>query len=161
MKKSEKLCDLSSRSGMKEATQTKTALFGLVLASLFLGIWMFFPQMVGADVEWKIIKDLDLKAKPLDIAPSVDGKWLFILASGEILIFSIPEGRITDQIPVDKEFDRIAPLMRPNLITVTSNTKKSLQVIWFEPIYKIDVAGLPFRGPQEAPVTIAVFDDYQ
>ena len=146
---------------MKEGTQTTAKVVGLVLVCLFAVIWIFFPQMVGADVEWRIIKDLDLKTKPLDIAPSVDGKWLFILTSGEILIFSIPEGTITDRIPVDKDFDRIAPLMRPNLITLTSNTKKSLQIILFETIHKIDTAGLPFKGPQEASVTIAVFDDYQ
>ena len=30
-----------------------------------------------------------------------------------------------------------------------------------ETIYKIDVSGLLFKGPKDAPVTIAVYDDYQ
>jgi hypothetical protein len=133
----------------------------LILTSLLLASWTFSPQIVQAGVEWRIIKDLDLKTKPLDIAPSVDGKWLFILTPGEILIFSIPEGTITDRIPVDKDFDRIAPLLRPDLLTITSSTKNTLQVIRFETIYKIDLTGLPVKGPQEALVTVAVFDDYQ
>ena len=93
--------------------------------------------------------------------PPVDGKWLFILTPGEILIFSISEGTITDRIPVDKDFDRIAPLPRPDMLTITSSTKKTLQIILFETVYKIDVTGLPFKGPQDASVTVAVFDDYQ
>ena len=133
----------------------------LILALFFVASWTFFPQIVQADVEWRIIKDLDLKTKPLDIAPSVDGKWLFILTPGEILIFSIREGTINDRIPVDKDFDRIAPLLRPDLLTLTSSTKKTLQVVRFETIYKIDLTGLPFKGLQEASVTVAVFDDYQ
>jgi len=133
----------------------------LILALFFVAGWTFFPQIVRADVEWRIIKDLDLKTSPLDVTPSADGKWLLILTPGEILIFSIPEGTITDRIPVDKDFDRIAPLPRPNMFTITSSTKKALQVILFETIYKINVAGLPFKGPQDAAVTAAVFDDYQ
>jgi hypothetical protein len=47
------------------------------------------------------------------------------------------------------------------MFTVASSTKKTLQMILFEAVYKIDVTGLPFKGPQGASVTIVVFDDYQ
>jgi hypothetical protein len=138
----------------------KTAVF-LVLAFFFFAGGAFLPQIVQADVEWRIIKDLKLETTPLDITPSTDGKWLYILAPGEILIFSISEGTIFDRIPVDKDFDRIAPLPRPGFFTITSSTKKTLQVILFETIYKIDLTDSPFRGPKDALVTVAVFDDYQ
>ena len=133
----------------------------LVLAFLFVAGWTFFPQIVQADLEWRIIKDLDLKTTPLDVAPSADGKWLLILTPGEILVYSFPEGKITDRIPVDKDFDRIASLPRADMFTIASSTKKALQIILFEAVYKIDVTGLPFKGPQDASVTIIVFDDYQ
>jgi len=133
----------------------------LVLVFLFVAGWTFFPQIVQADLEWRIIKDLDLKTTPLDVAPSADGKWLLILTPGEILVYSFPEGKITDRIPVDKDFDRIASLPRADMFTIASSTKKALQIILFEAVYKIDVAGLPFKGPQDASVTVVVFDDYQ
>ncbi len=123
--------------------------------------WTFFPQIVQADMEWKVVKDLDLKTTPLDIASSADGKWLLILTPGEILVFSLPEGMITERIPVDKDFDRIASLPRADMVTITSSTKKALQIILLESVYKFDVSGLPFRGPQDASVAIVVFDDYQ
>jgi len=133
----------------------------LVLAFLFWGGWTFFPRAVQADLEWKVIKDLDLKTTPLDVAPSTDGKWLFILTPGEILAYSFLEGKITDRIPVDKDFDRIASLPRPDMVTISSSAKKVLQIILFEAVYKIDVTGLPFKGPSDAAVTVVVFDDYQ
>ena len=133
----------------------------LVLAFFCVAGWTFFPQIVQADLEWKIIKDLDLKATPLDVASSADGKWLFILTPGEILAYSFAEGMITDRIPVGKDFDRIAPLPRPDMLTIASSTRKALQIILLEAVYKIDLTGLPFKGPSEAAVTIAVFDDYQ
>ena len=33
--------------------------------------------------------------------------------------------------------------------------------MWFESVHKIDLTGLPFKGPQKAWVTVVVFDDYQ
>ncbi len=132
-----------------------------VLAILVMVAWASFPKMVQADVEWKVLKSLDLKATPLDVAPSMDGQRLFVLTPGEILVYSIPEGKITDHIPVDKEFDRIVALPRGDTLSISSSSKKMLQVILLENIYKIDVSGLPFKGPKDAPVTIAVYDDYQ
>ena len=132
-----------------------------LLVFLFVAGWTFFPQIVQADLEWRVIKDLDLKTTPLDVAPSLDGKWLFILTSGEFLVYSFTEGRITDRIPVDKDFDKIASLPRADMFTIASTTKKALQIILFEAVYKIDVTGLPFKGPQDASVTVVVFDDYQ
>ena len=132
-----------------------------ILAILVMVAWASFPKVVQADVEWKVLKSLDLKATPLDVAPSADGQRLFVLTPGEILVYSIPEGKITDRIPVDKEFDRIVSLPRGDALSISSSTKKMLQVITLESLYKIDVSGLPFKGPKDAPDTIAVYDDYQ
>ena len=139
----------------------KKTIIIFVLAFFFSAGWIPFPQIVQADLEWRIIKDLDLKTTPLDVAPSADGKWLFVLTPGEILVYSFPEGKITNRIPVDKDFDRIASSPRADTLTITSSTKKALQMILLEAVYKIDVASLPFKGPQDASVTIIVFDDYQ
>ena len=132
-----------------------------VLPIVVMVAWAFFPDVVRADVEWKVLKSLDLKAAPLDVAPSMDGQRLFVLTAGEILVYSIAEGKITDHIPIDKEFDRIVAVPRGDTLSVSSSKKKMLQVIMLESIYKIDVSGLPFKGPKDAPVTIAVYDDYQ
>ena len=133
----------------------------ILLIFLFLAGWISFPNLVQADMEWRILKDLNLQATPLDVTPSADGQWLFILTPGEILVYSFQEGKITDRISVDKGFDRIASLPRANALTLTSSTKKELRIILLEVVHKIDVTGLTFKGPQNAPVTIAVFTDYQ
>jgi hypothetical protein len=133
----------------------------ILLFFVFMTGWTVFPQIVPADMEWKVIKDLELKATPLDVTSSADGKWLLILTPGEILVYSFPEGIITERVPVDKDFDRIASLPRADMVTITSSTKKALQIILLESVYKFDVSSLPVKGPQDASVTIVVFDDYQ
>jgi len=161
MKKRKRLRNGCRGNSKKRLVKISARRIVLILACLLLATWTFSPQILQAEVEWKILKDLELINTPLDIAPSVDGKWLFILTPGEILIFSVSEGTLSDRIPVDKDFDRIAPLRRPDLLSLTSSTKKTLRVILFETIHKFDLTGLPYKGPQEARVTVAVFDDYQ
>jgi len=133
----------------------------LIACAIFAVAALISPHIARAEVEWKVIKDLDLKKTPLDVAPSLDGKWLYVLTPGEVVIYSFVDGTITDRISVDKSFDKIASLPRPDALVVSSSAKKSLQIVLLERSYRIDVTGSPFRGPQEAPVTIVVFDDYQ
>ncbi len=124
---------------------------------------IFSPQIARGEMDWRIIKELDLKVSPLDIAPSADGRRLFILTPGEILVYAIAEGKISDRIRVSKEFDRIAasPSPRADILTLTSSTQKTLQMIMLEAVQKINITGLPFKGSADAFVTIAVFTDYQ
>jgi hypothetical protein len=133
----------------------------MVLAFLSLAGWAPFLPTAQAGLEWKIAAGMDLKASPLDVAPSADGQWLYILTPGEILVYSMQESKITDQVPVGKEFDRIVSLPRANGLTLSSSTKNTIQIILLENVFTIDVSGLPFKGPRDAPVTVAVFDDYQ
>ena len=121
----------------------------------------FFLQPACAEVEWTTTKKMNLKAAPLDSAPSADGQRLFILTRGEILIYSIPQYKVMNRIPVDKSFDKLTISPKSNSLIITSSTKKTLEIIQLEFIQNIDISGLPVKGPKGAPVTIAVFSDYQ
>jgi len=122
---------------------------------------MWVPQLVPADLEWTVKKQLNLDVSPLDISPSLDGQWIFILARGEILVYSVSEDRVVNRIPVDKAFDRLTHSPRTNSLILSSRTEKTVKIIELELIHKIDISGLPFRGSEHARVTIAVFSDYQ
>ncbi len=122
---------------------------------------IFSPQIARGEMDWRIIKQLDIKTPPPDVAPSADGRRLFILTPGEILVYAILEERITDRIPVGREFDKIAASPRADIVTLTSSVQMTLQMIVLEAVQKINVTGLPFKGSADAFVTIAVFTDYQ
>ena len=139
----------------------KKRLTMLLLVLFFAAGWILFPQSPQAALEWSVLKTIDLKAAPLDVAPSLDGQWIYILTPGELQTYSVQEGKVTDQMAVDKEFDRIAVAPRPNMLTISSSSKKTVQIVMLQPVYKIDVANAPFKGPRDAPVTLVVFDDYQ
>ena len=119
------------------------------------------PLLSHADMEWRVVKELQLKDQPLDMANALDGKTLFILVSGEVLIQSMRSNDISQRIPVGKEFDRLAYSPRNNTLILTSSSAKTLKIIQLDRIHQFDYSGLPYLGPKNAPVTIAVFSDYQ
>ena len=123
--------------------------------------WICVPQPFPADVEWTIKKQLNLEASPLDISTSAGGRWIFILAPGEVLVYSVSEDKVVTRIPVDKAFDRLRHAAKSNTLVLSSKSEKTVKIIQLELIHKFDLSGLPFKGPENAPVTMAVFGDYQ
>jgi hypothetical protein len=123
--------------------------------------WFHGTQLAHAQLEWTITKQRDLQATPLDIAPSADGQWLYMLTPGEILAYSVVKDTVAHRIPVDDAFDRLAYSARGNSLILTSTANKTLQMIQLEFRQNIVLSGLPVHGPADAPVTVAVFNDYQ
>jgi len=134
-------------------------IFGMVLFVILSCVSV--PQLIFAGVDLAIIKQTNLDVQPLDIATSPDGEVIYVLARGEILVYSIDEGKVSNRIPIDKHFDKLTCGVEDNMLILTSSSSKTLKIIRVDFKYNISIDGLPFKGPANAPVTIAVFDDYQ
>ena len=137
----------------------KKGILALLLITILGGVSA--PQLLHADMEWRVIKELELKDQPLEIVNALDGKTLFILVPGEVLIQNMRSNDISQRIPVGKEFDKLAYSPRNNTLILTSSSTKTLKIIQLERIHQFDYSGLPYLGSKNAPVTIAVFSDYQ
>lgn len=135
---------------------------GLVtaIATLFaIGFSAVPAGSVGLD--WENRQELKLDKEALDIASSVDGKWLFVLIPGEIVVYPLTGGGSIARIPVDSGSDRLSHSQQDNCIIVSSRIGKQVRIIDLQEIYDIDISGLPFKGPKDAPVVITIFTDYQ
>jgi hypothetical protein len=85
---------------------------------------------------------------------------IFILTPGAVLIYSATDQAVLDRIPVEKPFDRIA-YQDPDRLVLTAGDPSRINIIRFSRIYDIDLSGRAVKGPLDAKVTLAVFDDYQ
>jgi WD40 repeat protein len=133
----------------------------------FMSLIVFFVVSVGfvstasAELEWTFRKQVPLTSAPLDNAVSTDGQLLFMLSPGEIAVYSLTQSKTINTIPIDPDYNRISVSPKGSSLIVTSSAGKSLKIIDLEFVYQIDISGLPLKGSADAPVTIAVFSDYQ
>ncbi len=121
---------------------------------------VFFSHSL-ASVEWDVQRTLKLENSPVDVAVSVNGKWIFVLTDqGNILIYSA-DGTLKDKIAVGNHVDGIKAGPREDILFLTSRKNKTVQDITLDFIYDIDISDSPFKGPSHAPVVIVVFCDFQ
>jgi len=135
----------------------QVTILGLVLGS------MFISQPVRADFEWSPAKQLNLEAAPVDLSISADGQWMFILTPDQVLIYSPSTEKVITRIPVEGAFDKLTHFSEDTSLTLvlSSSSDKTLKIIHLDIDHDISISGLPHKGPENAPVTIAIFNDYQ
>ena len=128
---------------------------------LIVLIGAVFSSSAPAAVDWKIQQTLNLDAAPVDMAVSLNGKWIFVLTDqGTINIYS-PGGVFKDKLPVGKHIDQIKAGPREDVLLLKSRQNKTVQVLILDFIQQINVSGYPFKGPADAPVTLVVFSEFQ
>lgn len=137
----------------------ETVMKKIWLLAVLLGF--FSCSSAWADLSWKTMRDFNLEKEPLDVASSADGQSLFILVPGEIIVYSVIGNEIKKKIPIDNGFDRITYAPRLHAIIVTASGSKTLRVVKLQDIHEFDLSGLPYKGAENAPVTIVVFSGYQ
>ena len=133
----------------------------IVVITVLIVLGSITMSHAAASVEWNVQKTLQLESAPIDLAVSPDGKQIFVLNDlGQILIYS-SAGSFLDKIDVGNQFDHIKVSPKGDHLILNSRKKKSVQVITLDFIQNVNISGSPFKGSEDAPVVIAVFDDFE
>jgi hypothetical protein len=142
---------------MLKKTVTISALFLLPLMASPI------PSQASQDssIDTSVKATWEIGAKPIDIVHTLDNKRVFILGDdSKVHVFST-EGRKQGAIQVDKGVTAIDIAPRGELLYLVNqkdNTFTSLTVSFNA---TIDITGAPFLGDENAPVTLALFSDFQ
>ena len=129
---------------------------------ILLSVLLFcFTSMAQAEVEKGASKTIKLEAKPIDMTVSGDGKYTFILAEGgKVLIFD-KSGVQKDTLQVSDSVVSIGTSPSGDFLLLADSKANTVEVLKISFVVDIDISGLPFKGPADASVVIAVFSDYQ
>lgn len=129
----------------------------LLILSITLG---FFTHSL-ATVDWDLRNTLPLEESPLDVAVSRSGNWIFVLTDqGNIFVYSLL-GILNDKIKIGNHVDQIEAGPIEEILLLKSEKDKTIQILTLEFVKHIDTSGSPFKGPEDAPVVIAVFSEFQ
>ena len=112
-------------------------------------------------VEWNVQKSFKLEKPPLDVAVASSGKWIFVLAEGGNLLIYSADGTLKERIVVESHVDGVAAGAKEDILFLSSRKASTVQKIELDFVYDINTVGAPFKGPKDAPVVIAVFNDFQ
>jgi hypothetical protein len=131
----------------------------LITIAIVLGA--FTNGLASDNVEWNVYKTMQLDATPIDVVLTPDGRRIFVLTDqGEVLIYS-STNKMEAKIDVGKHVDQIKLGPRGETLILKSSKNKTVQLVTIDFVQKINTSGSPFKGPKDAPVVIAVFDDFQ
>ena len=116
---------------------------------------------VHAAVETSLQNTLRTEAVPIDVAVSPDGRSTFVLTDkGNVVVFD-NLGKLKDTINVGAHIDQIEIGPGGERLFATSRQNKTVEIILLDFISRIETGGSVFKGPENAPVTIAVFSEFQ
>ncbi|MGB5424048.1 MAG: hypothetical protein WBN03_17925 [Desulfobacterales bacterium] len=131
-----------------------------VFFSTLVALFFMLPVCFAA-LDWNVLQTFNLKDPPLDVAFSTSRNKVFILTGeGQIQVYE-PNGTLDETMDVGKEFDRISHIQGSDVLVLSSREKKTVQIIKLNFVERIDTSGSPFRGPENAPVVVAVFSDFE
>ena len=112
-------------------------------------------------VEWTIQRTLQLEESAVDVAIAPDGRRIFVLTDqGKIMIYS-SNLRVEAEMDVGKDVSQIKIGPQWDTLILNNRKNKTVQIISLDFIRNIDVSGSPYKGPEDAPVVVAVFSDFE
>jgi hypothetical protein len=126
---------------------------------LIISFCLTMPAVAKTD--WQVQRKVQLEQAPIDLLISSNNKWIYVLTSnGQIAIYAA-SGQLKDTIDVGLDVDQIKAGPRDDILFLLSRKSKSVQIITIDFTEEITTEGSPAKGPTDAPVTIAVFSDFQ
>jgi hypothetical protein len=134
---------------------------GLTAAAVIVMLSAFMPPPAGAEVRWRELKSMNLDSAPEDICLSADGTTIYVLTRSKAVLVLNADGSRRDGFTLDEPADRIAVSPRGDALILTNRETGKLRIIGLEFVHQINAGDSPFRGPQDAPVVVTVFSDFQ
>ena len=128
---------------------------------LLVALMFCFSGLVMAEVEMGQAKTFKLDAKPIDMATSADGKYTYVLAEGGKVFIIDSSGMVKDSLTVSESVVSIGTSPSGDFLLLADSKSNTLELVKISFVIDVDIAGLPFKGPANAPVVVAVFSDYQ
>ena len=130
------------------------------VALLMLG-FILTAVSVGAEMQVELNKRQPLGKTPLDIAQSVSDGRLFVLLEGGTVQILSANGQIQERFQADPDVTTLEVSPDGKRLYLGNAKRNELQLIDLSVVYELPVNNSATKGPDDAPVTLVLFDDFQ
>ena len=115
----------------------------------------------SAQTKWQVRQTFNFENEPLDMVVATRSRRVYVLTDkGEIQVYAL-DGKLKGKIDVGTDVFRIMAGANEEFLFLLKRNSKSMQAITIDLTENINIQGSPFKGPPNAPVTVAVFSDFQ
>ena len=138
-------------------------IFRLVKSCLILIVIVMMTTAFPAygEVETSVEITLKTDVAPIDVTVSPDGRLTFVLTDdGYVLVYD-ELGNRKEAIEVGSHIDQIEIGPDGERLFASSRQNKTVDIILLSFIQNINTENAVYKGPADAPVTIAVFSEFQ
>ena len=129
------------------------------------GVLLLGPLTLAAansqELQFNKNRQWQLPYSPVDFVQSVDGKVIYILTDNHKLLIYEPDGTLKASVDVDPGVVAIDTDARGENILLIDKEHKTFTSFAIDFVADIDISGSPFKGNASAPVTVAVFSDFE
>ncbi|SHJ19563.1 Thioredoxin [Malonomonas rubra DSM 5091] len=130
-----------------------------ILLFLFI-LFIASPLLAANEVEVRMLRTVSLAETPKQVVSTADGQRIYVLnEKGEVALYS-SNGDLMGTFDAGPDVTGIAP-QGSNRLVLEMADQKQLILAALEPVVHISTKDAPVLGPENAPVTIAVFDDFE
>ncbi len=112
-------------------------------------------------IEWTVQQNWPTAGQTLDMVHSIDGKFVYILNNKQQVQVFNTQGTLQGSIPVEEGVSAIDIAPQGEQLYLINNKTQTFSSVGVSYVVDIDVTGSPFEGLADAPVTIAVFTDFE
>lgn len=115
----------------------------------------------SSNLEWAVLNQWQVPESPIDIVHSLDARYVFILTNQQKVLIYTAQGKLEGSVPVDKGVSAIDIAPRAEMLYLIDSEKNSFTSLSIDFVKQINTSGSPYRGLVDAPVTLAVFTDFE
>jgi hypothetical protein len=115
----------------------------------------------GPELLFEQSRQWQLPYAPADIVQSVDGARIFVLTDNNRILIYEPNGQLKGSVEVAPGVTAIESDARGENLLLIDADNKTLSSFSIDFVAEIDIAGSPVKGNPDAPITIAVFSDFE
>lgn len=140
------------------------SVFALLSSSLTTFAAAPASDKAGQDgsIEWNQIQEWQTESQPLAVASSLDGRLVYLLNDKKQVLAYNNDGKLLGKVAVEDGVNAIATAPYGDILYLTNKKTKTFTSLAMRFVYKdIDITSAPAKGPDNAPVTIIVFTDFQ
>ena len=119
------------------------------------------PAGKDSRLNWQVVSRWQIEATPVDIVHSLDGKMVFILDNQHRILVYNNQGQLQGRIPVSEGVTRIDIAPQGEALYLIDGKENSFTSLAMSYVMDIDITGSPFKGKVDAPVTLAIFTDFE